>query len=327
MESLKAKINELGLTQSSLRQLLSRRGGTTPAQREPLKWYPRDIERFLDSWSQTLECKVHQSGCLHRYHYAPGEYLTDRQIIQLLGFRSAGVLNGLQQNHGMPAPEICKHYFFNQVIETEVWKKALWNQWFISYRAKQNGEVRITKLDKPTASKSEYPKLTREWVHGVAADHGRHLTHTITIGFKSEYGRDDDPKAVQRINEQERAEAGKLAKKLPNKVWRKFEKANTTPSDKFFFCVYPEGHTKYGGAARWHFHVELFLTDVEARFLDRHWEIIEAEIRNRLQEFAAGRIISIQFESVDSGYASYCSKDAFTNIDMIECNFLSYNDK
>lgn len=324
METLKRKIQTLGLNRTELEALLRRTGAPRPIRTEPLDWKPEEIEAYLDEWSKTLECQKRLSGQLHPFHSNPNAYLTEKQISRKLGLKGSSAWKGFIQSRGMPKPEVCAHYFEDYSHTEYVWNKTSWQHWY----AQKGSKLAPTTPCRPTLKalkanpRAGYAQVSRDWIHGSAAKKGRKLTHALTISFTSTHGRDGDLATIQQINEMERGQVRRLSRKVPRKVWRRFKRVSIIPEDRFFHCVWPECHSKSGNPARWHFHVELFLSDSETRFMKNQFAKIEQAIRRGLADFADERTINIQFEAVNSGYNSYSSKDAFCNFDVIWCNFV-----
>lgn len=324
METLKRKIQNLGLSRTDLEDLLQRTGAPKPIRTEPLDWSPEVIEAYLDQWSQTLECQKRLSGSLHPFHTNPSAYLSERQVCQKLGVKGSSAWTGFIQNRGMPEPEVCTHYFGDYSHQEYVWEQAAWHDWYAQMGSKPAPKSLASKtLEALKANpRTGYAQVSQDWIHGSAAKKGRKLTHALTISFTSTHGRDGDLATIKQINELERGQVRRLSRKIPRKVWRRFKRVRFIPEDKFFHCVWPECHSKSGNPARWHFHVELFLSESEARFMKNQFAKIEQAIRRGLADFADGRTINIKLEAVNSGYNSYSSKDAFCNLDVIWCNFV-----
>lgn len=255
-----------------------------------------------------------------------------KQIISLpkirkkLGGINDATLERLMRFHGMPIPIEHRTISRGQFIRSYSWDREEWTRWYKSSRTWKNelknsgwtGNVRA--YSQYTAP--HYGGVTRDWIHQAALKRGRVLTHEITIGFKEKRHPFHDPNWLSRKNEDDLPILRSLTKKLATKVWRRFINVTYAPTDIFLFCIYPESHGKHGCDCRWHFHVELFLSEYEGKLLKVAMPRIRKKVEAYLDKYAGGREVDVQMQPVDFGFAGYAQKDAFHNLDLIECNFL-----
>tara|TARA_R110002072_G_scaffold300934_1_gene479250 strand:+ start:995 stop:1849 length:855 start_codon:yes stop_codon:yes gene_type:complete len=248
------------------------------------------------------------------------------EVRMKLGWVNDDVIEAMIRSHGMPAPTEHRTFSLGRTIYSYTWDREVWDRWFIDRRAwisdiKSNGWTgNVAAI--PHHRPPNYRKVTRDWVHREALKRGRVLTHEITIGFRDAGCPHHDPAWLSRQNERDLDIVGPITKKLATKVWRRFINVRHTPEDIFLFCIYPENHTKLGFECRWHFHVELFLSEYEGKLLKIAMPRIRKKLERYLDKYADGRTVSVQMQPVNSGYAGYAQKDAFHNLHMIECNFL-----
>jgi hypothetical protein len=245
---------------------------------------------------------------------------------KLGGINDASLVN-LMQFHGMPSPMEHRTISRGQFIRSYSWDKDEWTRWYKSSRTwisdiKNSGWEGNVRAYSQYVS-PHYGRVTRDWIHQEALKLGRVLTHEITIGFKEPKNPFHDPKWLSRKNEDDLDIVGPLTKKMPTKVWRRFINVCRAPDDIFLFCIYPENHTRYGHECRWHFHIELFLTEYEGKLLKIAMPRIRKKLEAYLDKYAGGRKVDVQMQPVDFGFAGYAQKDAFHNLQMIECNFLN----
>lgn len=251
-------------------------------------------------------------------------------IKKMLCGASDYVLDAFVQHYGMPGPRSVAGDPVENDAVADVWDAATWWRWYIKHRESSivAGVGAGGNVVANSNQSVNYGQVERDWIHGVAERHGRFLTHEMTVSFKQPCLAADEESMVARRNERDRSEIGRLACKLPTRVWRKFYKhLDRAPDDMFFFCVYPERRGRYGVEKPWHFHVELFLTQSEAKLFEAASRRIRKKIEQYLANFAAEREVDVQWQRVDGGYAGYCQKNAYDTIDMIECNFLKHATK
>ncbi|WP_394693882.1 hypothetical protein [Hyphobacterium sp.] len=254
------------------------------------------------------------------------EFIGLAAIRSKLGGVNDPVIQNLMHHHGMPLPEERTQISHGQIIRSYVWDKHEWDSWFVNNRnwtsamkaGGWTGNIKAT----TTHTKPSYRWTTRSWIHREAYKRGRVLTHEITIGFKERGNPFHQSEWLSRKNEEERPIVKALAKKLATRAWRQYANVAYAPKDMFFFCIYPENHTKHGSECRWHFHAELFLSEYEGQLLQIAMPQIKAKLEAYLDKYADGRKVDVKMQPVDFGYAGYAQKDAFHNLDLIECNFL-----
>jgi hypothetical protein len=167
-----------------------------------------------------------------------------------------------------------------------------------------------------------YQYEIRKKILEAAAAKGVRLTHQITIGFKNETGRDDDPAVIRRLNEQEKSEVAALCRKLPRYIMRGFIRTDRGPQKSFYYCIIPENHSRYGNEVRWHFHIELFFRRADVRRFHSHRHRIGHRLKKFFSKYADEREISIEATPADIRFSSYAHKDAENNFDMMVSNLL-----
>jgi len=278
----------------------------------------------LDAWANACDADDNGPDDAVGLKRSPPPIMTLAAVRKNLGGATPLVIQALVDHHGMPAPRVTEAVSMGIPVESWVWDTQTWWEWYWRHRSSFKAAItpktgNVAAVGLPRIS---YKHISKEWIHAEALKHGRRLSHEMTISFCEPHLAPKDEPVISRLNERERSEVGRLAGKLPTKVWRGFFGVDKAPAGMFLFCVYPECLGRHGGATRWHFHVELFLDEMEAWLVTICMHRIRKRLQKYLSGYASGREVSVEFQPVDQGYAGYCQKNAFDSLDMIESNFL-----
>jgi len=287
----------------------------------------------LDPWGDTRKGDNRFVGDRDLSEQDPQSRLLDKSFIRReLGYISDHDLAALVNYQGMPAPEWITRSNKGVLTMTEVWDSASWLRWR-SQSQQRHGRLLSSEwagnVSATWKSSANYRTASQNMVESRASAHGCELSHTLTVGWKGQRSSVLTDRQIIRWNDQRETEVHKIARKLPRQVWRAVFDAQvgSVPEDIFLFVIVPERETKYGGAALWHLHVDLYLRPLEGKLFERSFRAIKACVEEKFGVLSDDLTADVQLKAVDSGFRGYCHKRAVDNIDRMHSNFLKRQHK